>query len=316
MFLRAMVKLGVGPKECIIVEDSHHGRQAVFDSGAYLCAVTNPGEVTYERIKNAIDTADEKCANRKAIPMWKGGNLRVVIPMAGEGKSFQHSGYVFPKPLVDINGKPMIQWVVENINIDGKFIFIVRKDDFETYNIKYLLNLIAPKCDIVLVNDSGQGAAESVLCAKKLFDDEDPIVVVNSDQFLCWNSNEFFYAMAADECDGGIVTFESTHPKWSFVKVDKDGFVVEAAEKIAISNLATAGVYYFKKGKEFIRYTEQMIKEDIKTLGQYFVCPVFNQYIKDKKKIRTFKIDKLWSFSTPKDVEFFLEKYDAKIADK
>lgn len=310
MFLKAMIKLGVGPKDCVIVEDSHHGRQAAFDAGAHLCAVENVEDVTYEKIKSVIDGAVEKNNNGKFVPKWQGGNLRVVIPMAGEGTSFQAGGYVFPKPLVDINGKPMIQWVVENINVDGKFIFIVQKKHLETYNMQYLLKLIAPGCEIVSVEDPGGGAADSVLQAKHLFDDGDPIVIVNSDQLINWNSNEFFYAMAADECDGGVVTFESTHPKWSFVRIGDDGFAVEVAEKKPISNIATAGVYYFKKGNDFIRYTKQMISADIKTLNEFYICPVYNEYIKENKKIRVFPVNKMWSFSTPKDVEFFIQKYD------
>jgi HAD superfamily hydrolase (TIGR01509 family) len=310
MYLKAMAKLGVGPKECVIVEDSHHGRQAAFDAGAHLCAVENVEDVTYEKIKSVIDRADEANSNGKFIPKWQGGNLKIIIPMAGEGKSFQTSGYIFPKPLVDIYGKPMVQWVVENINVDGKFIFIVQKKHLETYNMQYLLNLIAPGCEIISVEDPGRGAAESVLHAKHLFDDNDPIVIINSDQVVEWNSNEFFYAMAADECDGGIVTFESTHPKWSFVRTSDDGFAAEIAEKKPISNIATAGVYYFKRGKEFIKYAEQMISLDIRTLNDFYVCPVYNEYIKDEKKIRIFPVKKLWSLSTPKDVEFFMQKYE------
>lgn len=310
MFLRAMVELGVGPKECVIIEDSHHGRQAAFDSGAHLCAVENVEDVTYEKIMAVINRAVEKNSNRQFVPKWQSGNLRVVIPMAGEGKSFQTSGYIFPKPFIDIKGKPMIQWVVENINVDGKFIFIVQKKHLETYNIQYLLNLIAPGCEIVSVEGPGSGAATSVLQAKNLFNDNNPIVIVNSDQLITWNSNEFFYAMAADECDGGIVTFESTHPRWSFVRTGDDGFVAEVAEKKPISNLATAGVYYFKRGKEFIKYAEEMIAADIKTLGEFYICPIYNEYIRDAKQIRIFPVKKVWSFSTPKDVEFFIQKYD------
>lgn len=310
MFLKAMIKYGVGPKECVIVEDSHHGRQAAFDAGAYLCAVENVEDVTYEKIKAVIDKAIETNANGKFKPKWQGGNLRIIIPMAGEGKTFKNSGYSFPKPLIDINGKPMIQWVVENINVDGKFIFIVREDHLKLYNLHYLLNLIAPGCDVISVEDSGAGAATTVLKAKLLFNDDEPIAIVNSDQLIVWNSNEFFYAMAADECDGGIVTFESTHPQWSFVKMADNGYVAEVAEKKPISNKATAGGYYFKKGIDFVKYAEQMINANTITQGEFFICPIYNEYIKDDKKIRIFPVKKVWSFSTPKDVEHFIQKFE------
>ncbi len=307
MFLKAMVKLGAKPKECLIVEDSHRGREAAHASGAYVCGVKDTNDVTYEKVSKAISLADNKEKHEKVSPKWQGDNLRIVVPMAGEGKSYQRAGFTFPKPLVDVLGKPMIQWVVENMNTEGKFVFIVLKEHFEKYSLNYLLNLIAPGCEIIQLNEPTQGAAISVLEAQHLFNDQDPVVVVNSDQLIKWNSNEFFYAMAADECDGGIVTFESTHPKWSFVKTGKEGFVTETAEKKPISNQATAGVYYFKQGSELIKYAKQMIDSNVKTNNEYFVCPIYSEYIKDSKKIRAFPIEKLWSFSTPEDLELFIK---------
>src|SRR3989344_3080741 len=231
MFLRAMVELGVAPRETLIVEDSHHGREAAHASGAHVLGVTNTSDVTYEKIAKAIESAHGKRETAKFVPKWQGGELRVVIPMAGAGKKFLEAGFSFPKPLIDIKGKPMIQWVVENVNVDAKFVFIVLKEHLEKYNLNYLLKLIAPGCEIVALEEPTQGAALSVLAASHLFDHEHPLAIVNSDPVIDWNSNEFFYAMAADECAGGIVNFESTHPKWSFVKTGDDGFVTEVAEK-------------------------------------------------------------------------------------
>lgn len=310
MFLRAMVQLGVAPRETLIVEDSHHGREAADASGAHLLGVTNTGDVTYEKIAKALSLANEKYERAKYMPKWQGGDLRIVIPMAGTGKSFQKAGFTFPKPLIDIKGKPMIQWVVENINADAKFVFVVLKEHLEKYNLGYLLKLIAPGCEVVALEEPTQGAALSVLAASHLFDGEHPVAIVNSDQVIDWNSNEFFYAMAADECHGGIVTFESTHPKWSFVKTGDDGFVVEVAEKKPISSQATAGVYYFKHGSDFVKYANQMIALDIRTLGEFYVCPVYNELLKDKKKVRAFPVKKVWSLGTPEDVHSFLESQE------
>ena len=228
--------------------------------------------------------------------------------MAGEGKRFIEEGFSFPKPLIDIKGKPMIQWVTENIGVNGRFIFIVKEEEYEKYNLKYLLNLLENDCEIVRLKESTNGAAETVLAAKDLIGDE-PIAIINSDQYMNWNSNEFFYAMAADECDGGIVTFESTHPKWSFVKTGKDGFIVETAEKKPISNMATAGVYYFRKGSDYVKYANRMIKKKLSVNGVYFVCPVYNELIADKGKVRAFPIDGMWSFSTPEDVKLFINQF-------
>ncbi len=308
MYLKSFIKLGIGPKECVIVEDSHFGRQSAFESGAYLCAVENPDDVSYEKIKATIDKFSEDKLSNDFKPKWQGGNLRIIIPMCGEGKRFKELGYSFPKPLIDINGKPMIQWVTENINAEAKFIFIVTKVDYDKYNLKYLLNLLESNCEIIILDKATRGAAETTLKAKNLFNDKDPIAIIATDQLLDWNSNEFFYAMAADECDGGIVTFESTHPKWSYSLIGDNGFVTETAEKKPISRNASAGVYYFKCGRDYIKYAEQMIEKGLTFENEYYICPVYNEMIGDGKKIRIFPIKNMWSFSTPEDVDFFLKK--------
>lgn len=309
MYMRAMILLGAAPKECVVVEDSHHGRAAAHAAGAYVCGVRNPTDVTYERILQVVGDVAKQAKHRIDAPKWQGGTMRIVIPMAGEGKSYQRAGFAFPKPLVDINGKPMIQWAVENINTEGHYIFIVQREQYEKYNLKYLFNLIAPGFEVVLLDEPTQGAAQSVLAAQHLITPDDPLVIVNSDQTIEWNSNEFFYAMAADECDGGIVTFESTHPKWSYVRIGEDGFIAETAEKKPISNRATCGVYYFARGDDFITYAKQMIAKQITFNNEYFVCPVYNELIAAGLKVRQFPVERMWSFSTPEDLSMYLQQH-------
>ena len=309
MFLRAMVKLGVGPRQCVIVEDSHYGRQSAFESGGHLCAVENTKQVTYERIKATIDKASEKNGFNAYTPKWQGGDLQIVIPMAGEAKSFKKAGYKFPKFLVDIAGKPMIQWVTENINAEAKYIFILNEHHYNNYNMKYMLPLLVPNCEIVTINEKTEGAPQTVLMAKRLINNDKPLAIINADQYMEWNSNEFFYAMAADECDGGIVTFESTHPMYSFVKTGEDGFISECAEKKPISRYATAGVYYFRKGKDFVEGAKTMINKKITINDQYFICPVYNELIAKGKKIRKYDIQKVWSFAVPEELDYFMKNF-------
>jgi len=309
MFLKAMVEFGVGPKECVIVEDSHHGRQAAFESGSNLCAVENTLQVTYEHIKNTIDKLDLNDDLKSFIPKWQGGDMQIVIPMAGEGKSYKEAGFTFPKFLVDINGKPMIQLVTENINTDAKFIFIMNRKEYEQYNMKHMLALLVDNFEVVLIDEKTDGAPQTILAAEDLIDNEAPLTIFNSDQYMDWNSNEFFYAMAADECMGGIVTFESTHPMYSFVKTDQDGFVSECAEKKPISRNATAGVYYFKQGNYFVKAAKEMIAKQISTNGVYYVCPVYNELIQQGMKIRKYDIPKVWSFAVPEEIDYFLKDH-------
>lgn len=309
MFLRAMVKLGIAPRECVIVEDSHYGRQAAFESGGHLCAVENAEQVTYEKIITTIDKASEKNVFNKYIPKWQGGDLQIVIPMAGDAKSFKKAGYKFPKFLVDIVGKPMIQWVTENINAEAKYIFILKEDHYNDYNMKYMLPLLVDNLEIVTTKEKTEGAPLTVLLAENLINNNKPLAIINADQYMEWNSNEFFYAMAADECDGGIVTFESTHPMYSFVKTDKNGFISECAEKKPISRFATAGVYYFRRGSDFVAGAKSMIKKKITTQGQYFICPVYNELIAKGMKIRKYDIQKFWSFAIPEELKDFKKEF-------
>jgi len=145
------------------------------------------------------------------------------------------------------------------------------------------------------------------LLAKEFIDNSDSLLIANSDQFIDWNSGETIYSFMASEVDGGIVTFESSHPKWSFVKVDDEGFVLEVAEKKPISNLATVGIYFWKTGSDYVKYAEEMIDRDIRTNGEFYVCPVYNQAINDNKKIRTKSVTKMWVLGTPEDLKYFLE---------
>jgi dTDP-glucose pyrophosphorylase len=240
---------------------------------------------------------------------WRDKKMNVLIPMAGAGSRFAQAGYTFPKPLIEVNGKPMIQVVVENLNVDAHFIYLVQKEHYEKYNLKQLLNLITPDCDIVQVDGVTDGAARTTLLAKELIDNDEPLLMANSDQFVEWNSNEVLYAFTADEVDGGIVTFKATHPKWSFAKIGEDGFVSEVAEKNPISDNATVGIYYWKKGSDYVKYAEQMITKDIRTNGEFYTCPSFNEAISDGKKIRNKSIEKMWGLGTPEDLNYFLENH-------
>lgn len=306
IYMRCMLKANVDPDETLVVEDSHIGRKGALLSGAHLCAVKDSSDLTYDKVQAALSLNNNKSDFK---PKWQGGKMNVIIPMAGAGSRFQAAGYTFPKPLIEVNGKPMIQVVVENLNIDAKHIFIVQKEHYEKYNLKYLLNLISNDCEIVQVDGLTEGAACTTLLAKQFIDNDEPLLYANSDQYLDWDSNEFMYSMEADGVDAGILTFTATHPKWSFAKVNDEGYVTEVAEKKPISDLATAGIYYWAKGSDYVKYAEQMIANDTRVNNEFYVCPVFNEAITDGKKIKTFHFDGMWGIGTPEDLNRYLESH-------
>jgi HAD superfamily hydrolase (TIGR01509 family) len=307
MYWKCMIALNVLPKNTIIVEDSHIGRQGAIDSGAILYPVENSTDLNGIKFMERIEQFERE-HQETPIP-WRDKKLNVLIPMAGAGSRFAQAGYTFPKPLIEVRGKPMIQVVVDNLNIEANYIFIVQKEHYEKYNLKFLLNLIIPGCKIVQVEGLTEGAACTTLLAREFIDNDDPLVIANSDQFIEWNSNECMYAFKADNIDGGILTFKSTHPKWSYAKLDDNGFVSEVAEKKPISDNATVGVYYWKKGSDYVKYAEQMISNNVRTNNEFYVCPVFNEAINDGKKIRVKEISKMWGIGTPEDLNYFLENH-------
>ena len=232
--------------------------------------------------------------------------MNVIIPMAGRGKRFEDAGYSFPKPLIDVNDKPMIQVVVENLNFSGKYIFICQDEHVKKFAIKDLMNLIKPGSEIISINKMTQGAAETVLLAKDLINNDDELIIANSDQWIDWNNQHFLSFMRKKDADGGIISFISTHPKWSYVKVNEDGLVQEVAEKRPISNIATVGIYYYKHGKDFVKAAKQMMKKNIRTNNEFYVAPVFNEMIESGKKIHIYPIAEMRGLGTPEDLNNFL----------
>jgi HAD superfamily hydrolase (TIGR01509 family) len=305
MYWKAMSMMGVLPEETLIVEDSPHGLLAASRSRASVLRVDSPKDLVISKIIRKLDETQ----NIMNIPKWQGGKMNVLIPMAGAGSRFQQAGYTFPKPLIDVEGKPMIQVVVDNLNIEATYIYVVQKEHREKYNLDTLLNLITPNCKIVEVDGLTEGAACTTLLAKEFIDNDAPLVMANSDQFVEWDSNEFMYKMIEQKVDGGILTFTATHPKWSFAKVDEYGYVTEVAEKNPISDIATVGVYYWAKGSDYVKYAEQMISKDIRTNNEFYTCPTFNEAIADGKKIKTFNIEKMWGLGTPEDLKYYLENH-------
>jgi len=307
MYWKAISMMSCLPEQTLIVEDSPYGLLAASRSKSHILRVKNPSEVRFKNIIKKLVEID--MGEQQTTPAWTDENLTVLIPMAGAGSRFQQAGYTFPKPLIDVKGKPMIQVVVDNLNIKANYVYVVQKEHREKYNLDTLLNLITPGCKIVEVDGLTEGAACTALLAKEHIDKDTPLFFANSDQFVEWDSNEFLYKMNESDADGGIVSFRATHPKWSFAKVDEQGLVTEVAEKNPISDIATVGYYYWKKGSDFVKYAEEMIEKDIRVNNEFYVCPVFNQAIQDGKEIRTFDIPKMWGLGTPEDLKFYLENY-------
>lgn len=306
MYWKCMSELNSVPENTLIIEDSPNGLLAASRTKSHVLRVNNSSELTLEKIKTKLREVEISLLPK--TPKWFDHSLNVLIPMAGAGSRFEKAGFTFPKPLIEVENDPMIKLVYDNLNIHANYIFIVQKEHRIKYNLDTLLNLISPNCKIIETDGLTEGAACTTLLAKDLIDNDNPLIIANSDQVVEWDSNEFMYKMNETNSDGGILTFKSTHPKWSFAKIDTNGLVSEVAEKNPISDDATVGIYYWKKGSDYVKYSQQMIEKNIRVNNEFYVCPVFNEAISDGLKIKTCEVKKMWSLGTPEDLESFLKR--------
>jgi NDP-sugar pyrophosphorylase family protein len=241
--------------------------------------------------------------------------LNIVIPMAGRGSRFADAGYTFPKPLIDVKGKTMIEAVVNNLKpkTDHRFIFVVQKEHYEKYDLYHVLqNATGNKFEIIQIDGVTEGAACTVLTALQYIDNQDDLLIANSDQFVEVDIDAFIENGRQPGVDGLIMTFRASHPKWSYARTDESGKVLEVAEKKMISDKATVGIYYFRQGRDFVHAAQAMIEKDIRTNNEFYVCPVYNELILDNQEIRLdeIKAEQMHGLGTPEDLNDFLKKLD------
>ena len=235
--------------------------------------------------------------------------MNILIPMAGEGSRFKKEGYTFPKPLIDVNGKPMIQCVIENLDFDAHYIFLVRKEHLETYEIRSLLDVVTNgRSTVVVVDELTEGAACTALLAEKYIDNDEELLIANSDQVIEYSKENFNTLRRFASIHAMVYTFNAVHPKWSFVKVNSRGVATEVAGKNPISDIATCGIYYYKKGSDFVRYAKQMIDKDVRVNNEFYICPVYNELIQDNKTLIPFFVHKMHGLGTPEDLTKYLSE--------
>lgn len=229
----------------------------------------------------------------------------ILIPMAGLGSRFVEKGYYLPKPLIKIFGKPMIQHVIDSLDIDGNYIFIVQKEHRVKYHLDDVLDEMAPGCSIVEVDGLTDGAARTTLFAKDIINNDTPLVIANSDQVVVWSSSGFQASL--EHADGALAVFKSNDPKWSYIQMNK-AIVSEVAEKRVISNTANVGIYAWAKGSDYVKYAEQMIAKDIRTNNEFYVAPVYNEAIADQKRIVPYFVEEMHGVGTPEDMNNFINQ--------
>jgi NDP-sugar pyrophosphorylase family protein len=236
--------------------------------------------------------------------------INIVIPMAGMGKRFADVGFPDPKPFIPVKGQIMIERVLNNLHYkDARYILIARKEHVEARRdqVEYLKS----KYNVIIeeVERVTDGAACTVLKAHRHINNDEPLLIANSDQIVDASIADFIDDCAKRKLDGSILTFPSDHPKWSYAKTDQDGIVTEVKEKVVISNKATVGIYLFSKGRDFVDGALDMIAEADKFNHEYYVCPIYNHLAKINKKVGIYDIqeNQMHGTGTPEDLENYLK---------
>ncbi len=238
--------------------------------------------------------------------------VNIVIPMAGDGTRFKDSKYVGPKPLIEFFGKPMIQHVLESLNIQGNYFFLVKEDE-NVNNITDVLKHIVPDCIIKSVKETTRGPACSALIFENEINTDDELIITNCDQIMWWDSELFLYNARYKNNDGLIVTYYTNTEKNSYASLDRDGFVKQIKEKEVISNISLNGIHYWKMGKDFVESSKLMIEaNDTAPNGEYYVGPTYNYMInKLNKKVGIYNIPNFQhnSVGIPEDLDLYIEKH-------
>jgi NDP-sugar pyrophosphorylase family protein len=237
--------------------------------------------------------------------------INIVIPMAGAGSRFKREGYSLPKPLIPVDGKPMIRLVIENLRpaIKHRFVFICQQSHVEEFNLNKLLREWAPGSEIVTVDGLTEGAACTVLAAESIINTNEQLMIANSDQYVDVNINDYINKMDVNHLNGLIMTMTANDPKWSYVGLDK-GFVTRVVEKEVISNEATVGIYNFRSGRDFVSAANQMISKNLRVNNEFYVAPVYNELILQGAKIGVYNVGTegagMYGLGIPSDLLKFL----------
>ena len=238
--------------------------------------------------------------------------LNIVIPIAGRGSRFAKAGYTLPKPLIPIHDVPMIEVVVNNLRPEHPhhFTFLALQEHIDHFEMDNILESIAPGCTIIPVNQVTEGAACTVLLARNVINNDVPLMLANSDQWVDIDIDDYVAEMEHQQADGLIMTMWADHPKWSYAGVDKTGYVNRVVEKEVISNEATVGIYNFRRGRDFVWAADQMISKNLRVNNEFYVAPTYNEMIAKREKIVVHNIGKegdgMYGLGTPSDLDFFL----------
>ena len=246
--------------------------------------------------------------------------MNILMLMAGPDDLFADTHYSYPKNLVEVNGIPLVERVIDSVSellgsSNDSLICVIRREENLSYYTESVIKLLIPESRIVEVNSTTSGAVCSALLSIEYIDNQDPLLIMNGDQIIEESLSPIVKDFQSRNLDGGVIVFEAVHPRWSYVRCNDDNFIVEAAEKRPISKLATAGFYYFAQGHDFVISAMSLIRKDAHVNGSFYVCPTYNEMLLLQKKLGIYKISKesYFSLASPQGVSLYEEHLRSKL---
>lgn len=232
--------------------------------------------------------------------------------MAGAGSRFASAGYAEPKPLIPMHGVPMIRVVVNNLQPSEphRFIFICQRSHVKAYGLRDKLAAWADGSTMIEIDGLTEGAVSTVLAAAAMIDNDEPLMIANSDQFVDMNIDDYLTECRKKQYDGMIMTMWADDPKWSFAALGPDALVTRVVEKQVISNEATAGIYNFRHGRDFVAAARRMIRRNERVNNEFYVAPTYNDLIAQGQKIGVHNVGRvdagMYGLGIPRDLQAFL----------
>jgi NDP-sugar pyrophosphorylase family protein len=220
--------------------------------------------------------------------------VNIVSLMAGSDGTFEASGFRYPKNLVEVAGRPLVEHVVDNFADlhelpDTVSTFLVKGQELQAFHTDEVLRLLVHGASVIPVQEPTGGAACTALLAIESINNDQELLISNGDMIVDVDIRVVLESFRERGLDGGIVVFDAVHPRWSYVKLDADGYVIETAEKRPISRMATVGIYYFRHGSDYVRAAFESIRKGADVGGNFYVCPVYNEMILLQKRIGVFE---------------------------
>lgn len=231
--------------------------------------------------------------------------INILIPSMGKSLFFKDS--YFPKPMIEIAGKTMLEHVVENYRDvpARRFIFVFSHEDSAEFHLDASARILAgAEAEILILGNRTAGALCTCLMAVGSINNDTPLWISNCDQIIDVDYNDVIGKFEGEGASAGVITFDSIHPRWSYARV-KDSEVVEVAEKRPLSKHAIAGAYYFRHGREFIEAAEKAILKDTQVNGQFYISASINEVILSGGKVSFYHIprERYHSFYSPEKIQ-------------